>query len=181
MNMQLTGYDSPVKTSVTSFLANLPELLGSMFLQDSRVLCIADFEDFRYVQFWAEGQTLVAEVISNMHLEEKPLTEQQEQMLLLEGWNPPTEDGTPNFWMEVQTLGEIPVLAKHVSRAVTEVLGQGSTPELQMCDVKTWDPGDIPYLSRDEARSQSRVRLQETDSDVVVIDNFDPDSEDSDR
>lgn len=173
MDMNLTGYDSPVTTSVSSFLANLPELLGSMFSQGDRVLCIADFADFRYVQFWAEGQTLVAEVISNMHLEEEPLTAEQEQMLLDEGWNPPSEEGTPNFWMEVTSLREIPALARFVQHAVTDVLGQGRSPELQTCEIKTWDPGDIPYLSRDEARSQSRVRLQE-ESGVEVIENFDP-------
>ena len=165
MNMQLTGYDSPVTTSISSFLANLPELLGSMFVQGSRVLCIADFQDFRYVQFWAEANTLVAEVISNMHLEESPLTLEQELALIEDGWNPPTEDGTPNFWMEVHSLREIPNLTRFVQRAVVDVLSQGQTPELMTCEIKTWDPGNIPYLSRDEARSQSRVRLQENDID----------------
>jgi len=169
--MQLTGYDSPVTTTISSFLANLPELLGSMFAQGSRVLCIADFTDYRYVQFWAEGNTLVAEVISNMHLEEKPLTAEQEQMLVDDGWNPPSIDGTPNFWMEVRSLREIPTLTRFVQRAVVDVLGQGRSPELMTCDIKTWDPGNIPYLSRDVARSQSRVRLQEND----------PDDEESDR
>lgn len=171
MDMQLTGYDSPVTTTISSFLANLPELLGSMFAQGSRVLCIADFTDYRYVQFWAEGNTLVAEVISNMHLEEKPLTAEQEQMLVDDGWNPPSIDGTPNFWMEVRSLREIPTLTRFVQRAVVDVLGQGRSPELMTCDIKTWDPGNIPYLSRDVARSQSRVRLQEND----------PDDEESDR
>lgn len=162
MNMQLTGYDNPVTTTISSFLANLPELLGSMIAQGDRVLCIADFQDYRYVQFWAEDSTLVAEVISNMHLEEKPLTLDQELALLQDGWNAPSEDGTPNFWMEVRTIRDIPQLCVHVQRAVTDVLGQGRSPELQTCEIKTWDPGDIPYLSRDEARSQSRVRLQDT-------------------
>jgi hypothetical protein len=165
MDMQLTGYDSPVTTTISSFLANLPELLGSMFTQGSRVLCIADFTDYRYVQFWAEGNTLVAEVISNMHLEERPLTTEQEQMLVDDGWNPPSIDGTPNFWMEVRSLREIPTLTRFVQRAVVDVLGQGRSPELMTCEIKTWDPGNIPYLSRDEARSQSRVRLQENDHD----------------
>ena len=160
MDMQLTGYDSPVTTTVTSFLANLPELLGSMFAQGSRVLCIADFADFRYVQFWAEGNTLVAEVISNMHLDEKPLTVQQEQMLVADGWNPPTLEGTPNYWIEVGSRAQIPELTRRVQRAVLDVLGQGRTPELLTCEVKTWNPGNIAYLSRDEARAQSRVRLQ---------------------
>lgn len=164
--MQLTGYDNPVSTSINSFLANLPELLGSMFAQGSRVLCIVDFQDFRYVQFWAEGNTLVAEVISNMHLEEKPLTLDQELALLADGWNPPSEEGTPNFWMEVRSLREIPLLARYVQRAVTDVLGQGRSPELLTCEIKTWDPGDVPYLSRDEARSQSRVRLQHAHDDT---------------
>ena len=163
MNMQLTGYDSPVTTTISSFLANLPELLGSMFSQGSRVLCIADFTDYRYVQFWAEGNTLVAEVISNMHLEESPLTPEQEQMLLDDGWNPPTLDGTPNFWMEVRSLREIPTLTRFVQRAVVDVLRQGRSPELLTCEIKTWDPGNIPHLSRDEARSLSRVRLLDND------------------
>ena len=166
MNMQLTGYDNPVTTSVSSFLANLPELLGSMFAQGERVLCIADFQDYRYVQFWAEGHTLVAEVISNMHLEELPLTLDQELALLEAGWNPPTEEGTPNFWMEVHSLREIPQLSVHVQHAVVDVLGQGRTPELLTCEIKTWNPGDIPYLSRDEARSLSRVRLQNSEDEL---------------
>ena len=165
MNMQLTGYDNPVTTTITSFLANLPELLGSMYAQGSRVLCIADFTDFRYVQFWAEGNTLVAEVISNMHLREQPLTAAQERMLLADGWNPPSIDGTPNFWMEVSGRGEIPRLTRHVQRAVVDVLGQGHSPELMTCAVKTWHPSGISYLSRDEARARSRVRLLEEGCD----------------
>lgn len=160
MAINLTGYDTPENVTVTSFLANLPELLGSMFMDGSRILCISDFADFRYVQFWAEGGTLVAETISNMHLTESPLTSEQESALLDDGWNPPTEDGNPNFWIETRNVKEIPALCRIVQRAVTEVLGQGRSPELMMCHVKTWNPGNIEYLSRDVAQRQSRQRLQ---------------------
>ena len=172
MAINLTGYESPESVTVTSFLANLPELLGSMFMEGTRILCVSDFADFRYVQFWAEGGTLVAETISNMHLTELPLTGEQEAALLSDGWNPPSDDGNPNFWVEARNIKEIPALCRMVQRAVVDVLGQGRSPELMMCHVKTWNPGNIEYLSRDQAQRQSRQRLQ-SPSDAPEEDNPD--------
>ena len=60
--MNVTGEHTPAETSVTSFLGNLPELLAAMMNDPRIMVAIADFEDYRYVQFWAEDDFIVAEV-----------------------------------------------------------------------------------------------------------------------
>ena len=89
--IHVTGYANTAQSTVSSFIANLPEMLGAM-AGDPRCLgAIAEFDDVRYVQFWVEPNGLViAEVISNLNIGEAvALTLEDERILRKMGWSAP--------------------------------------------------------------------------------------------
>jgi hypothetical protein len=164
-NMHLTGEDSPVEISIDSFLANLPELLGSMMRDTRRVLAIADFNDFRYVQFWCENQHLIGEVISNLYIPEPALTSEQELALFEAGWSPPEDRTNPNWYFEIERFEDLPKMVAMTQHAVVEILQQGKSPELMTVSLKTFDNGEPGEISMSEARRVTR-RNYDPDDDV---------------
>jgi len=49
--VQVGRHDERVQSSVGSFIANLPEMLGAMVLDPRRLVAVIEFEDVRYVQY----------------------------------------------------------------------------------------------------------------------------------
>ena len=138
--MKVTGETSPVAVSVRSFLGNLPELLAAMMLDPRVLVAIADYEDHRYVQFWVEGNFIVAEVISNVNVVEgDALTKEQEAQLIAAGWSiPDPKAGRPNWHRQEWGLTAVVTLAKAAADASTRILRQGSTPDFQKVMLKTF-------------------------------------------
>ena len=170
MAIHLTGSDNPIETSLTSLLANLPELLGAKMRESSRVLAVVDFPDYRYVQFWAENGLLIGEVISNENLEVQAITCEQENQLVAAGWNEP-DSFSPNYYSTIDSLAQIPVLMKMMTYAILTILEQGSSPGLQTATIKTFSNAGEGVADMLEARDASRVR---------IVENWDGGSEDDD-
>ena len=160
MAIHLTGSDNPIETSLTSLLANLPELLGAMMREGGRVLAVVDFPDYRYVQFWAENGLLIGEVISNENLDVQAITAEQESQLMAAGWSAP-DAFSPNYYFTISSLAELPVLMKMMTHAILAILEQGSTPELQTATIKTFSNAGEGVADMLEARDVSRVRIVE--------------------
>jgi hypothetical protein len=160
MAIHLTGSDNPIETSLTSLLANLPELLGAMLREGSRVLAVVDFPDYRYVQFWAENGLLIGEVISNENLAVEAITSDQEDQLVAAGWNEP-DSFSPNYYYTIESLAQIPLLMRMMTHAIVTILEQGSTPELQKATIKTFSNAGEGVTDMLEARGVSRVRIVE--------------------
>ena len=52
-----------VHSTVGSFIANLPEMLGAMVVDPRCLVAVIEFEDVRYVQYWVERDgAVIAEV-----------------------------------------------------------------------------------------------------------------------
>ena len=176
--MQLTGEGDPTEVAVSSFIANLPELLGAMRRDPRCLVAICDFSDFRYVQFWAENDVLIAECISNLHLtDEMALTPQQEEQLASAGWTAPSHDGSPNWSQRISDDSEIGHLSLAVAHAVTEILGEGSTPDSVVAEFRTFEVHRSPAVGMERARHDSRRNRQEVDAAAweSIVEQFDDD------
>ena len=160
MAIHLTGSENPIETSLTSLLANLPELLGAMMREGDRVLAVVDFPDYRYVQFWAENGLLIGEVISNENLEVQAITAEQEVQLEAAGWSKP-DSLSPNYYFTINSLSQLPVLMKMMTYAILTILEQGSSPDLQTATIKTFSNAGEGVADMFEARDASRVRIVE--------------------
>jgi hypothetical protein len=133
----LTGYDNTVTSTVDSFIANLPEMLGSMAVDPRRLVAIAEFDDERYVQFWVEPHDLViAEVISNLYIcDALALSEDDEECLRSMGWSEPAPGPRPNWRFEAHDVVELLKLVEISGRAVFEVLGERPSNRVTL---RTW-------------------------------------------
>ncbi|MGD0054984.1 MAG: hypothetical protein ABSC34_06045 [Acidimicrobiales bacterium] len=133
----LTGSDHATTASVGSFLANLPEMLGSMAVDPRRLVAVVEFEDGRYVQFWVEPQGLViAEVISNLNIgDARALSNADEACLRSMGWSEPSPGPNPNWRFEATDVAGLVDLVAMTARAVVEVLGEVATARVSL---RTW-------------------------------------------
>jgi hypothetical protein len=122
--MHFTGSDHWETTSLDSFLANLPELLGALVAERQPVAAIAEFEDHRYVQVLVDEGWIEAEVISNTNVPDRTaLSNRQEQLLEQAGWMPPG-DRSPN-WLKVGFgMESVFPLAGSLADASVRILGQ---------------------------------------------------------
>jgi hypothetical protein len=163
--MQLTGEGDPTDVAVSSFVANLPELLGAMRRDPRCLVAICDFTDFRYVQFWAEGDVIIAECISNLNLtDEMALTPDQEAQLESSGWAAPSRDGSPNWSQRICDVSGIGELSRAVAHVVTDILGQGSTPDGVMAELRTFEVRRSPSKDMEAARHDSRRNREQLDA-----------------
>ena len=86
------------KSTMYSFLGNLPELLLAMTLDSRTLECIAELSDHRYIQFRVESRTMVAEVVTNRFLDEiNAMDEKDEDQLRTLGFAEPTSSQSPNW------------------------------------------------------------------------------------
>ncbi len=158
--IQLTGeYESNTST-VGSFVANLPELLGSLLVDQRCIVAIGEFSDFRYVQFWLESTGyLVAEVISNLNIGDAvALSSEDEESLRAMGWSEPSPGPNPNWRIEGHDVADLMRIVRLTKRAIYEVLGEQPGNSL---DLRTFEVSRPSVISRDEAREESRVYIHE--------------------
>lgn len=123
-HVHVTGERSGVRATVGSFISNLPEMLGAMAIDPRCLVAIGEFSDGRYVQFWVEPDgTTSAEVVSNLNIGDAvALSREDEESLIVMGWNEPMSAHRPNWRVEAdESIGLLRV-AIMVRRAVYEVL-----------------------------------------------------------
>jgi hypothetical protein len=155
----LTGSDNRVTSTVGSFVANLPEMLGSMVVDPRRIVAVAEFDDIRYVQFWVEPEGLViAEVISNLNIgDQRALSEHDEECLRSMGWSEPSPGPNPNWRFESSDVAGLMKVVEMTSRAVFEVLGEQSTNRVTL---RTWAMARNAKGKMQEVREVARVHYQ---------------------
>jgi hypothetical protein len=156
--VQLTGYANGVTASVASFVANLPEMLGSMAVDPRCLVAVAEFSDARYVQFWVEPDgEIIAEVISNLNIGDAvALTSEDEKTLREMGWNEPAPGPNPNWRVESRDVAGLMRIVAMTRLAIFEVLGERPRNVVRL---RTWSMQRDPALRRDVAREESRVHF----------------------
>ena len=161
----LSGSTDRSEASVGSFVANLPELLGSMVVDPRCLVVIAEFSDGRYVQFWVErDRTLIAEVVSNLYLRDVlALSVEDEDALRRDGWGEPSPGPNPNW--HVTTRGDEGLwrVVTMVRRVVYDVLGERRDGRVH---ISMWCHQEVDGTSSDERRTQSRVRYQQALTEI---------------
>jgi hypothetical protein len=170
-NVHVTGgrKSDAVTSSVDSFLANLPEMLGSMKVDPRCLVAVIAFEDHRYVQFWVTSDGAVfGEVISNInieHIDAAPaLTEEEEAILRAMGWRAPAPTSKPNWRFAAHDVAELIRLVAMTRTVVLDVLHESRNRRVSM---RTWTMGypyDLP-LSEHVARGCSYCREADRSSE----------------
>lgn len=157
--MHVSGYANRVASTVGSFVANLPEMLGAMAVDPRCLVAVVEFGDLRYVQFWVETNgTVFAEVISNLNIGDAvALSEDDEDALRTAGWAEPSPGPTPNWRYESHDAAGLVRTVAMVHLAVYEVLGERAENVVQ---VRTWCIEPHRVLSDDDVRAKARVYLQ---------------------
>jgi hypothetical protein len=152
-----TGAENPAKTDLGSFIANLPELLGAMATDGRTLVAIAEFDDGRYLQFHAEGEVVIAEVLSNLNVPNgDALTGEQEAMLEEAGWNIPIPVIDPN-WNRSAGIGPgLLALSRASADAALRTLAKGLEPGTTAISLRTFELASGP-----KARQQKRCYVTE--------------------
>jgi hypothetical protein len=158
--VHLTGYRNKVTSTVGSFVANMPELLGSMAVDPRCLVAVAEFSDVRYVQFWVEpGGTVIAEVISNLNIGDAvALTDEDEGALRAMGWCEPSPGPNPNWRYESHDVTGLIRIVSMTRRAIFEVLGERPS---NLVHLQSWAMEPDEALSSDVVREVSRVHFQD--------------------
>jgi hypothetical protein len=159
--MHVTGFENAVHASVESFIANLPEMLGSMAIDPRCLVAVCEFDDGRYVQFWVEPRGLViAEVVSNLNIGDAvALSDDDEEVLRHMGWSEPSPGPNPNWRFEsrdVSGLMQIVLMTRH---AVLEVLRESPGNSVS---VRTWEVERRAEQQSDDVRTSARVHYQQS-------------------
>jgi hypothetical protein len=157
--IHVTGYHHTVQSTVSSFIANLPEMLGAMAVDPRCLVAIAEFDDVRYVQFWVEPKGLViAEVISNLNIGDAvALTPDDERLLRKMGWSAPSPGPNPNWRYESSDVAGLMRIVLMTRHAVYQVLRERPT---SVVSLRTWEIKKDQDVTRDDVRSQARVHYQ---------------------
>jgi hypothetical protein len=157
--VHVTGHRTEVTATVASFLANLPEMLGAMKVDPRCLVAVIEFEDGRYVQFWATNDgVVIGEVVSNLNINDAvALTSENEEMLRARGWREPSPGPRPNWRYEAHDVAELIELVTMTRDAVVHILLETRDRAISM---RTWsmDPHDRPT---DDLLYEGRVCSQE--------------------
>ena len=158
--MQVTGSARGVATSVASFVANLPELLGAMALDPRCLVAVCEFVDGRYVQFWVRPDgRVISEVISNLNNGDAvALNEADEASLRRAGWTEPSPGPTPNWRYESDDVAGLIRAVEMVRHAVYGVLRELPA---NLVETRTWEMNESRELTTEEQRIFARVHYQE--------------------
>jgi hypothetical protein len=147
-NVHVTGGNKrdAVSSTVDSFLANLPEMLGSMKVDPRCLVAVIGFEDHRYVQFWVTSDGVVfGEVISNINIAHIDgatlLTTEDEELLRAMGWREPAPTSKPNWRFAANDVAELIELVAKTRTVVLEVLRETRNRRVS---IRTWSMGH-PY------------------------------------
>jgi len=161
----LTGSQTSATSSVGSFVANLPEMLGSMAVDPRCLVAVAEFDDGRYVQFWVEPRGLViAEVISNLNIgDARALTLDDETYLREHGWSEPAPGPNPNWRFEATDVEGLRERVEMTGRAVFEVLGERASGRVSL---RTWAMARDPDDETGAVREVARVHYQSSLRDI---------------
>ena len=125
-------------SSVGSFVANLPEVLGAMRRDPRCLLAVIEFQDVRYVQYRAEPNgAVVAEVISNLNIRDAvALTAEDEETLRAAGWSEPSPGATPNWRFEAHDNAGVIKVVTMLRDAVYGVLRER---DFNTVSVRMWE------------------------------------------
>jgi hypothetical protein len=147
--------DERVTSSVGSFIANLPELLGAMALDPRCLVAVIEFEDVRYVQYWVEPDgAVIAEVISNLNIGDAvALTPEDERALRFAGWSEPSLGPTPNWRFEADGPAGLMKVVTMSRDAVYDVLRERDTNAVS---IRMWEGRRTPSPCGDR-RERTRV------------------------
>ncbi len=158
--VRLTGSAHGVATSVESFVANLPELLGAMAVDPRCLVAVCEFADGRYVQFWVQRDgRVISEVISNLHIGDAvALSEDDEVSLRREGWAEPSPGPNPNWRYESDDVAGLIRGVAMVRHAVYEVLRELSS---NVVETRTWEMDASGELTTEQQRNFTRVHYQD--------------------
>ncbi|MGC1420352.1 MAG: hypothetical protein WA786_09595 [Acidimicrobiales bacterium] len=157
--MHVTGFGNTVNSTVDSFIANLPEMLGSMAIDPRCLVAIAEFVDGRYVQFWVEPRGLViAEVVSNLNIGDAvALSDDDEEVLARMGWSEPAPGPNPNWRYESRDVAGLMRIVMMTRHAILEVLRERPDNIVSLC---TWEVVKPREVGLDDARVTARVHYQ---------------------
>jgi hypothetical protein len=125
-HVQLTGHKGGVESTVDSFIANLPELLGELLVDHRCIVAVAEFADGRYVQFRLDSPNyFIGEVISNHYISDlRALSNSDEEELERMGWNRSQVPGRPNWFRFGSSIGNLIEVIDLTRRAVYDVLAE---------------------------------------------------------
>jgi hypothetical protein len=163
--VHVTGSANGVLSSVESFVANLPELLGAMAVDPRCLVAVCDFTDGRYVQFWVQRDgTVISEVVSNTNIGDAvALSEHDEDELRAMGWIEPSPGPNPNWRYECSDVVGLIRSVDMVRRAVFEVLGERPANSVS---TRTWSVNEPGELTADQQRVFSRVHFKEALAEI---------------
>jgi hypothetical protein len=158
-----SGHDVPVNSTVGSFIANLPEMLGAMVVDPRCLVAVIEFEDVRYVQYWVERDgAVIAEVISNLNIGDAvALSPDDEEKLRRAGWSEPKLGPTPNWRYEANDIAGVMRIVTMSRDAVYDVLRERDANPVS---VRLWE-GKHSGPSGDERCAEAR-RYQATLRDL---------------
>jgi hypothetical protein len=142
-HFDLTGYRRPRRSTVGSFVANLPEMLGVMATDPRTIVAIAQFSDGRYWQCRAEkDSTIVMEVVSNLNISEgaTALSELEERRLRDMGFMVPSVGPKPNWRVESAGICDLMRLVSLTRTAVYDILHESPQNIVEMCTWEYWRP-----------------------------------------
>jgi len=164
--MNITGYENSVSSNVESFIANLPEMLGSMAIDPRCLVAVAEFCDGRYVQFWVEPHGLViAEVISNLNIGDAiALSDHDEEVLRRMGWREPAPGPNPNWRYESNDVAGLMRIVMMTRHAVLEVLRERPN---NVVSLRTWEITKPRDVETDDARVTARVHYQKALKEIA--------------
>jgi hypothetical protein len=136
--LQITGPSNFQQSTVSSFIRNLPELLAAMALDGRTLLCVAELEDGRYVQFWVgPSWSIFAEVVSNLNIVKAvPLSGHDEEELRGLGFHEPVPGFSPNWHYEAAGAGSFARLIAVVTLAMTLAL---HVSPADLIRITTWE------------------------------------------
>jgi hypothetical protein len=136
--LQVTGPFNFDQSTVSSFTRNLPELLAAMASDGRTLLCVAELEDGRYVQFWVEPSwSIFAEVVSNLNIRESDrLSPQDERELVKLGFQAPLPGFSPNWHYEATGAGSFARLVTMMTVAMALAL---HVSPADLIRITTWE------------------------------------------
>ena len=135
----LTGYECRRRSTVGSFVVNLPEMMGAMATDPRNIVAVAEFSDGRYWQCRADEDSSIAmEVVSNLNIsgDASALSDLDEESLRAMGFMEPSRVSNPNWRVETSGVGDLGRLVLLTTSAVYDVLRE--CPQ-NAVDVRTWE------------------------------------------
>jgi len=119
----VTGPNRSDESTVRSFSVNLPELLVAMALENRTLVCIAEFQDGRYIQFRVTLGSTITEVVSNQFLNDANFLSIEDQDHLRSiGFEEPSSSKSPNWRLEVTDSKSLAAVVNAANSAITFAL-----------------------------------------------------------